>query len=110
MCNCIKNAPENQGGSLKISDCLGRGAASAITCRELEQVTGIPGRKIRKLIQGERLQGVPILESSGRNPGYFLPANAEEIRRHYRTELARGRAILKAAGIVKLAELDFPEG
>ena len=51
-----------------ISDHLHIGAENALTIRELKALLDMPGREVRRLIQAERLRGVPIL-SDNRN-GY----------------------------------------
>lgn len=67
--DCTAGNPARQ---LKISDFLGIGAETGLTIRDLERITGKPGREI----QQERLAGVPIL-ADNRN-GYFLPRNELE--------------------------------
>lgn len=66
----------------KVSDYLLHGKENAVPMRYLRDLLHIPPRKVRLMIRRERLEGVPILESSHPlDGGYFLPGDeAEKVR------------------------------
>lgn len=53
------------------------GASNAATSRELEQVFGIRGKKLRDMVNALRRDGVPIASSSA---GYFFAETEQEVR------------------------------
>ena len=59
-----------KGQSFRIADFLSQGAENALTLRYLENLTGIPGREIRRCIEQERRAGTLII--SDNQSGYFL--------------------------------------
>lgn len=73
---------------IQIADFLGCGQNSAVPLRHLKELVGLPGREVRRMIQAERLRGIPIL--SDNISGYFLAADAQE--RESFIKSMRGRA------------------
>lgn len=98
--DCTAGNPARQ---LKISDFLGIGAETGLTIRDLERMTGKPGREIRREIQRERLAGVPIL-ADNRN-GYFLPRNELEKQICVKSMFRRASEIKKSAAAIFSAEV-----
>lgn len=98
--DCTAGNPARQ---LKISDFLGIGAETGLTIRDLERMTGKPGREIRREIQQERLAGVPIL-ADNRN-GYFLPRNEFEKQTWVRSMFHRADEISRSASAIFSAEV-----
>lgn len=94
---------EHRGGSvraLNISDYLSHGQQSAITLRQLQTLTNLDGRTIRRMIERERRDGVPIL--SDNQTGYFLAENDDERDTFVKSMLHRANEIrLTAAAIEK---------
>lgn len=82
-----------------ISGHLNTGIENGLLLRELEAVTGLSSRDIRRQIQRERLCGVPILSDC--TYGYYLAANEQEIARFTRSMRTRAREILKVAKAVE---------
>lgn len=95
-CNCTPNVAPGQPA---IADYLGHGQGAAITRRDLENMTGLDGRKVREVIQQERLNGIPIL--SDNQSGYFLPVDEAEAERFVKSMRGRAREILKVARAVE---------
>ena len=89
-------------GQRSIADLLGTGRESAITRRELEQLTGLDGRSVRLLIERERRAGTPILADS--TNGYFLSATDDERAACVRSLRHRAREILTTARAIEQAE------
>ena len=98
--NCTAGNPARQ---LEISDFLGIGAETGLTIRDLERMTGKPGREIRREIQQERLAGVPIL--SDNHSGYFLPRNELEKQLCVRSMFHRADEISRSASAIFSAEV-----
>ena len=84
------------GSRQTISDILGHGQSAAVPLRHLKELAGLPGREVRRMIQAERLRGIPIL--SDNINGYYLAGDAQEREKFIKS--MRGRA----AEIVKVAE------
>ena len=87
--------PEEQG---PISSLLPYGAERAVSLRRLADMAGLSTREVRRAIQKERLNGVPICEAGA---GYFIAGNDEERRRWVISMRGRARQILKAARAVE---------
>lgn len=81
-----------------ISSSLPSGSARAVSLRRLAEMTGLSTREVRRAIQRERLQGIPICEAGA---GYFLAGTADERCRWVRSMRGRARQILKAARAVE---------
>ena len=76
---------------LHISDFLHVGSENGVTLHELVQITGEDERMIRRRIQAERKAGALILADC--RSGYFLPADANDVRRFIRSMSRRAREI-----------------
>lgn len=62
-----------------IHELLATGRENARTGRELAEVLGCNIRDITEQIERERRAGQPICAATGENPGYFLPADPDEL-------------------------------
>lgn len=62
-----------------IADLLLPGVENAIPRKHLIELTGLPDRELRRMIEAERRRGIPIL--SDNIHGYFLPGSEEELKR-----------------------------
>ena len=82
-----------------ISSLLMHGADHALPLRQLKQMTGLPGRDLRRQIQRERLAGAPIL--SDNISGYFLPANDLERQQFVQSMRCRAKEIQAVAAAVE---------
>lgn len=71
---------------------LGTGEENAVSLEQLINISGLPNREVRKLIESLRRNGHVILSS---NSGYFRPATAAELERHIKKERCRARSILR---------------
>ena len=87
------------GGQGTISRLLMEGAENGLHLQDLVRLTGEDQRTVRKLIQEERLQGIPILSDNVH--GYFLPGSDYE--REICVKSLRGRAqeILETAAAIE---------
>lgn len=65
---------------LLVSDYLSPGAEYALTSGVLCDALGLTLRELTAQIERERRAGAPICASSGRNPGYFLAADRQELQ------------------------------
>ena len=104
----VQSTTAAQSGQRSIADLLGTGRESAITRRELEQLTGLDGRSVRLLIERERRAGTPILADS--TNGYFLPATDDERAACVRSLRHRAREILTTARAVERGKIEYEEG
>lgn len=95
-------------GKVDFQKILPTGKASRISTQELENITGLTSRELRKEIAKARAEGELIMSST--TGGYFLPADRTEVEECYRSLRARGINILKAAkGAFRwLKEADVP--
>lgn len=84
---------------IQIADYLGYGQAAAVPLRHLKELVDMPGREVRRMIQAERLQGIPIL--SDNINGYYLAADAQERERFIKSMRARASEIVKTAEAVE---------
>ena len=89
------------GGQWEISGLLGCGAENAVPLRHLERITALPGREVRRIIEGERRRGVPVLSDNRR--GYYLPGSREERAACVRSLRHRAEEILKTARAIEKA-------
>ena len=90
-------------GQIRISDFLSRGQENAVPLRQLKLTTGFDGRTIRRMIQQERLGGVPILADC--HSGYFLPLTETEKHLCVRSMFRRASEIEKSAAAIFAAEV-----
>ncbi len=85
---------------VKISEFLPCGQSNAVPLRQLQTLTNLDGRTIRRMIERERRNGVPIL--SDNQTGYFLAENDDERDTFVKSMLHRANEIrLTAAAIEK---------
>lgn len=88
----------------RISDFLGHGQNAAVPLRHLKELSGLPGREVRRMIQAERLRGVPIL--SDNISGYYLAADVQEQERFIRSMRGRASEIEAVAAAVEKAVIE----
>lgn len=87
------------GPQVVISEYLYPGGENAVSMRELKALTGLPAREVRRFIQLERLEGVPIVTS---HPGgYYLAESDVDLARFVRSMRHRAGEILKVAAAVE---------
>lgn len=97
---------DSAAGQFLISDFLSTGQANAVNLHYLQGVMALKGRDIRRLIQRERLDGIPIC--SDNVAGYYLPANDNEKLRCARSMRHRAAEIDAAANAIEAAPV--PDG
>ena len=86
-----------------ISDYLMHGAVNAVPLRELERVTGLDGRIIRRMIQKERAAGACICVDN--KTGYFLADSEAEREACARSMFERAREVAATAAAIAAAEV-----
>lgn len=91
--------PNGPGGQRKVSDLLGRGQENAVSRRHLEKLTELDGRTVRRMIERERREGVPILADNA--TGYYLPATEHEKAACVRSMRHRAGEIMKTARAIE---------
>ncbi|MDE7261137.1 MAG: hypothetical protein K2N78_03615 [Oscillospiraceae bacterium] len=91
--------PPAERQQFRIADFLHHGAESAIARRDLMALTGLPDRDLRRLIEAERRQGIPILSDNAR--GYFLPGDQAERDRGVRSLRSRAAEIMETADAIE---------
>lgn len=100
----ILNDNTRRGGGQAggIASLLMAGSENGLHLQDLVRLTGEDQRTVRKLIQEERLQGIPILSDNVH--GYFLPGSDYE--REICVKSLRGRAqeILETAAAIEGSE------
>lgn len=89
---------------IQIADYLGYGQAAAVPLRHLKELVDMPGREVRRMIQAERLRGVPIL--SDNISGYYLAADAQERERFIKSMRGRAAEIEAVADAVEKAVIN----
>lgn len=75
----------------RIADLLLHGEQNALPMKYLKELTGMDSRVIRRQIEAERRQGVPIL--SDNQHGYWLSDSPAEIKRFSRSMRRRAAEI-----------------
>ena len=83
----------------RVADFLHHGAESAISRRDLMAMTGMSDRELRRLIEAERRQGIPIL--SDNQHGYFLPGDQAERDRCVHSLRSRAAEIQRTADAIE---------
>lgn len=78
-----------------IKELLEKGEEKAKTGKELCYYLGITARELTQYIEKERRAGAPICANTGRNPGYYLAANKEEMQKYCRSLYHRAGEIHK---------------
>lgn len=96
--------PTPSGQAVKIADLLGHGQNAAVPLRHLKDLAGLTGREVRRMIQAERLRGVPIL--SDNISGYYLAADVQEQERFIRSMRGRASEIEAVAAAVEKAVIE----
>lgn len=87
-------------GQGRIEALLGRGQEAALSQAELERITGLPRRTIRRMIEAERQALVPILSDEN---GYYMPDDEAEAARFISGMRRRAHEILNNARCVERA-------
>ena len=80
---------------------LRQGADNATPRRRLANLTGLRERDLRRLIEKERRAGIPILSND--RDGYYLPANAGEVKRFLESMYRRADSIRQTADAIRNA-------
>ena len=78
--------------------------------RELCNLLNIPVRGLTQIIERERREGHPICAATGKNPGYFLAANKEEMESYCRSLWKRAGEIHKTRRACIAALDTLPSG
>lgn len=86
-----------------ISDYLMHGAVNAVPLRELERLTGLDGRIIRRMIQKERAAGACICCDN--KVGYFLAEDEAERAMCVRSMRHRALEVMRTANAIENAEV-----
>lgn len=94
--NSIAEKPTVQG---PIAALLPVGSGRAVSLQRLAKLTGLSTREVRRAIQRERLQGIPICADNLN--GYYLAADAAERERFVRSMRHRARQIIRVARAVE---------
>lgn len=94
-----------------IVEILKKGKQNAVPSKVLAKKVGCGSvRDLRAIVAQERQQGAVILSTSRNGGGYYLPADAEEVREFIRTLDARARhtflALRSARKYLKELEID----
>lgn len=89
--------------AFRVADLLHPGAENAVPRRDLMALTGFTDRELRRQIEAERRQGVPILSNCV--GGYFLPGDEAERKRFLNSMLHRAMEIAAVAAAVEQAEV-----
>lgn len=80
---------------MTIRNLLSEGRQNARTGKQLADDIGCNMRELTLQIEKERRLGVPICASTGDNPGYFLPADDEELETYCASLDRRERELRK---------------
>lgn len=86
-----------------ISDFLMHGSVNAVPLRELERLTGLDGRIIRRMIQKERAAGACICCDN--KVGYFLAEDEAERAMCVRSMRHRALEVMRTASAIENAEV-----
>ena len=101
---CNQYNPHGGGRQFEIADLLSHGPKNGLRLYELVSLTGWTGRAVRRMIQAERLGGVPIL--SDNEHGYFLPSSGEDRAACVRSLRGRAQEILDVANAIEAADVE----
>lgn len=101
---CNQYNPHGGGRQFEIADLLGHGPENGLRLSDFVRLTGWPGRDVRRIIQAERLRGVPILSDNAN--GYFLPETEEDRAACVRSLRGRAREILDVANAIERAGVE----
>ena len=78
-----------------IHELLAEGRENARTGRELANILNCTAREITVQIERERRQGRPICAACGKNPGYYLPKDDQELEEYCDQLKARAVEVFK---------------
>lgn len=95
--SAVQSTPERAQRQGCIADLLSAGEENAVPLSHLVMLTGWDGRVIRRQIERERRQGIPILSKRG----YYLPADDWERAAFVASMRGRAREILQTAKAVE---------
>lgn len=87
---------------MRIADLLPTGGENAVPLRHIKKMVDLPGREIRKMIQTEREQHIPIVSDGN---GYYLAKTEQEKNRFVRGMKRRAAEIVRVAEAVKDAKI-----
>lgn len=87
---------------MRIADLLPTGGENAVPLRHIKKMVDLPGREIRKMIQTEREQHIPIVSDGN---GYYLAKTDQEKNRFVRGMKRRAAEIVKVAEAVEEADV-----
>ena len=76
-----------------------QGQSNALTCKDLQRITGLEERSITRAINRERKEGAPILSDTVH--GFWLAADAAELSRCINSLRRRAREIYKTAEAIE---------
>jgi biotin operon repressor len=107
--NCTMQSVDVQD---PILDYLAHGWENAHTAKEIAAMMGCTTREVTKAVQNARRHGAPICSNPGYPPGYYLPAEREELERCVRQLHHRGNEISLTLAALEnaLHGLDTMEG
>lgn len=90
---------------------LPTGEAEKISSAELQTLTGLDARQLRRAIRRLRLDGYPVCSTTQRGGGYWIGENAEELTTFLSSMDSRGRNVFKAVQCTRrtLRELQHGE-
>ena len=91
--------PTPTGQAVKIADLLGHGQNAAVPLRHLKELSGLPGREVRRMIEAERRAGALSLSDNAH--GYYLTDDPAEAQRFARSMQHRAREILRTARAIE---------
>ena len=89
---------------VKVSDLLSAGKGRAVKCADLARMLGVPRRTVRRMVQRERLEGVPILSDC--ENGFYLPGNEDETAEFVSSMRHRADMIDRSADAVENSHAD----
>ena len=95
--SAVQSTPERVPRQGFIADLLGTGEENAVPLAHLEMLTGLDSRVIRRQIERERRQGIPILSKRG----YYLPADEYERAAFVASMRGRAKEIARTADAVE---------
>ncbi len=91
--------PSGKRQAFLVSDFLQTGEGNALTARHLKDILHCDSRTLRRLIEQERRQGIPILSNT--QSGYYLAGSKDEIKKFIRSMRHRALEILRTAAAVE---------
>lgn len=89
----------------KIADHLLPGRENAVSRQALMDRLGVSERDLRRRVERERLEGIPILTSTDVG-GYYLPASPDDTVRFITSMRSRGIKTLQVAQAVEKSMLE----